>query len=329
MRLLTKTMTTLAVAASLSTFGAFARAQNLRVMGTTTGEGNAFFNGTSTFRGPAHLSDTTVNGRATVTGTTTLNGSASVNAPLTLNGPVQLGAMHFSGTLNNLGPLYMTSPDSTNIFPIGLQRTNEDGRYHSWQFWHMNRAYGQDSLQLYEYGADGTGATCTGNAKDGAICAARMTILKGGNVGFGTQAPAYKLDIAGDVRASGWLRSDVWSSQYGGGWWMGDSTYLRVLGDKTIWTNGLVAMQRGLSVGYWAAFPPVNGAVIAGSVGIGNSAPTQALDVNGRIRARQGTLVYVSACTNDLTLSPTCTRYEGDGGYASYSNTPAGRLVDL
>jgi hypothetical protein len=35
-----------------------------------------------------------------------------------------------------------------------------------------------------------------------------MTILNNGNVGIGTSTPIYKLDISGDIRATGIVRAD-------------------------------------------------------------------------------------------------------------------------
>ena len=40
----------------------------------------------------------------------------------------------------------------------------------------------------------------------------QMTILKGGNIGIGTIAPAVKLDVNGDINATVVLRSCAWTA---------------------------------------------------------------------------------------------------------------------
>jgi hypothetical protein len=73
---------------------------------------------------------------------------------------------------------------------INQVRTDEQGRNHRWAFWHMNQAYGMNSLQIWEYRTDSSGVDCGGNTDDGAICHPRFTILQGGNIGIGTGNPS-------------------------------------------------------------------------------------------------------------------------------------------
>jgi hypothetical protein len=71
----------------------------------------------------------------------------------------------------------------------------------------------------------------------------RIQINASGNVGINNNSPgAYSLDVGGDMHSTGWLRTlgnAGWYSQtYGGGWYMTDATYMRCLGDKTIYSGG-------------------------------------------------------------------------------------------
>jgi Bacterial shufflon protein, N-terminal constant region len=64
----------------------------------------------------------------------------------------------------------------------------------------------------------------------------RLVITPSGLVGIGTSTPAYALEVNGDIRADGWLRtsgtSGWYSDTYGGGWYMGDGTWIRSYGGK-------------------------------------------------------------------------------------------------
>ncbi len=118
----------------------------------------------------------------------------------------------------------------------------------------------------------------------------RLRIDSAGNVGIGNTAPAYKLDVAGDIHATGWVRTDGtngWYSQtYGGGWFMQDTTWVRTYNAKGVWTNtGPLGSDGGLTIGYGGAAAPTKGAIISGSVGIGTSTPGMPLDVVGNARA--------------------------------------------
>lgn len=68
------------------------------------------------------------------------------------------------------------------------------------------------------------------------------SVTVSGNLGIGTASPTYKLDVSGDIRVNGWLRTPGnygWYSQnYGGGWYMKDSTYVRSYNNKKIYSGG-------------------------------------------------------------------------------------------
>ena len=65
-----------------------------------------------------------------------------------------------------------------------------------------------------------------------------INLLSNGNVGIGVGMtnPSYPLEVNGDLRADGWLRTSGqagwYSDTYGGGWYMVDTTWIRSYGGK-------------------------------------------------------------------------------------------------
>jgi hypothetical protein len=108
----------------------------------------------------------------------------------------------------------------------------------------------------------------------------------GTNVGIGTTSPGYKLTVSGDIYSSNVIRiagtNPFYFEDYGGGWFMQDTSYLRTYNQKSIWTgSGFLGSEGGLSVGYGGATPPYQGAIINANVGIGTTSPGQKLSVEG------------------------------------------------
>lgn len=71
----------------------------------------------------------------------------------------------------------------------------------------------------------------------------------GGNFAIGNISADYKLNVAGDIRASAWIRTDGatgWYSQsYGGGIYMSDSDHVQVYNNKVFYNNGIRAWGIG------------------------------------------------------------------------------------
>jgi hypothetical protein len=116
----------------------------------------------------------------------------------------------------------------------------------------INLGTGGQTCEYDDVGAGG-GIGGSGNANYVAKFTAGTTIGNsqiydnGSNVGIGTTGPGYKLDVAGDIRAQGWLRTlgatGWYSDSYGGGWYMSDSSWIRAYSDKSVYTGG--EMQAG------------------------------------------------------------------------------------
>ncbi|MEX0956416.1 MAG: shufflon system plasmid conjugative transfer pilus tip adhesin PilV [Rhizobiaceae bacterium] len=70
-----------------------------------------------------------------------------------------------------------------------------------------------------------------------------------GNVGIGTTDPNYPLEVNGDIHAS-WLRTagnTGWYSQtHEGGWYMTDSSWVRVYNNKAVYTSNVMRADSGI-----------------------------------------------------------------------------------
>lgn len=72
---------------------------------------------------------------------------------------------------------------------------------------------------------------------------------RGGRVGIGTESPAQKLDVNGQIRAAGWMRTtgqSGWLNEsYGGGWYMADTEWIRVYGSKNVYCGSQIIRTDG------------------------------------------------------------------------------------
>jgi microcystin-dependent protein len=100
---------------------------------------------------------------------------ADIANKLQANGVDVPGPLNVKSTTNISGMLNIKSPDN-GIYGISLARTDEDAKAHNWTIWNMNKQYGQNNLQIYEYYPDNSGAQCGGNAEQGSRCNPVLTI---------------------------------------------------------------------------------------------------------------------------------------------------------
>jgi hypothetical protein len=165
----------------------------------------------------------------------------------------------------------------------------------------------------FNWVSDGNLAIYTNNAE-------RMRIDSSGNVGIGTTAPAYKLDVNGDINTSGVYRR---GGTAGISLSCGASQVIKgAIVSGGIITAGSCAADETGGGGYWT----LSGSNLypndtTWNVGIGGTNPQAKLDVRGRtyINPRAG---FISPPTIDLAIGDTDTglNWISDGNLAIYTN---------
>jgi hypothetical protein len=134
--------------------------------------------------------------------------------------------------------------------------------------------------------------------------------------------------------------SALYFPSYGGGFYMQDSSWIRTVNYKSIWTQtGLLGTDGGLTVGYGGATPPSGGAIISGNVGIGTTSPGYKLEVNGTFGVNSdatfnGTNTYINSSvivvgnnsTDIVGISGNTMYFPGNGNVGIGTTSPTQKL---
>jgi len=186
------------------------------------------------------------------------------------------------------------------------------------------------------------------------LTTADMTIDKDGNVGIGTESPAAKLDVNGDIKvsnisASGSMGIGTTSSSNPLHIAQGDTSagvritsttdgtnpQIRIEGDASGAVTKLQTIDIGANLGYVGTEnsfdfriltdnAPRISVLATGNVGIGTTSPAAKLDVNGDIKV-SGKLI---GAANSVILKSTVTQSITDGAYPPINFNAASEIED-
>ena len=189
---------------------------------------------------------------------------------------------YLSGNLSIDGNATLNAPDQ-GIYSLQLNRIDESGRQHRWAFWHMNSQYRKNSLEIWEYLTDSSGKDCSGNPADGAMCAPRLVIAEGGNVGIGTSIPKAKLHIEGGAimpaAGDGDNAGILFPSDPGGGG--GDKAWIRYYPRPGGGSSERTVLEIGVANDTDPNYQDDISLMPSGTVGIGTREPQAKLHVKG------------------------------------------------
>lgn len=148
--------------------------------------------------------------------------ATKLQTPRTIWGQSFDGTGNVSGNLSKVGNIQFSADNS---YSIGTT-TSEAAHTYTRQVWarHLNasRVYAGDTNLYIGYSNTANVKFFSGTKQSGDGSNERMTISTNGNVGIGINNPAYKLDVNGQMRTSGFRHSSVNSDNYillaGGGY---------------------------------------------------------------------------------------------------------------
>jgi len=141
-------------------------------------------------------------------------------------------------TLTDGGALSVYADFACNNGLFHLSGTGVVNAQGWWIQWNRDGG-GGGTWYMNQVGLGSGGGHMFGEATTNNVFTEYMRLTGSGYLGLGTASPSWRCHIEGDLYANGWLRSGGntgWYNQtYGGGWWMLDSTYVRVYGNKCVY----------------------------------------------------------------------------------------------
>jgi len=164
----------------------------------------------------------TVAGTASISGATVFGNSVSIGTTLAVSGlSMTLGTMTFEERQASFpSAILLGISNNGNYGSVVVGRSNSTGAaggglalgISNSVSWDDGVALGRSNTTTTQGSVAigiGVSNSTTNSLMIGPSDAAKMTILSSGNVGIGNAAPGYKLDVTGDISASGCLRSSA------------------------------------------------------------------------------------------------------------------------
>jgi len=171
--------------------------------------------------------------RTAPSGTTGSNLTLTARMRILEDGNVGIGTSNPAVKLHVVGNTYLGATASIGRsgnqydefgYNVGFTSTSQSYTYRVGDY--------AASIRMGTYGAIEFRTAPLGTAGATLTLTERMRILENGNIGIGTTAPAYKLDVAGDIRATGTIKANEVKVTVNGADFVFDDDYrLRSLAD--------------------------------------------------------------------------------------------------